>query len=350
MNIHVLTAVASLALDAGLLATAADRASAGEAGQSGILAGRFLWTAGPPVLEPGTWDGQAWVSVKDPSAVRYDGRWHLFCTVRGRRRTHATVYLSFERWEDASKATPRIISAHDGYFCAPQVFYFSPRNEWYLICQASDDSWEPKYQPAWSRTRDVGSPDSWSKVAPLFKTKPAEVGAWLDFWVICDDAHAHLFFTSLDGRMWRAQTSLGQFPEGWSDPVVVLQGDVFEASHTYRLRGLEKYLTLIEAQNGRGWRYYKAYIADRLDGQWRPLAAEKDHAFASIENVEQPAGRWTDVVSHGELLRVGYDEKLEVDPDHLRFLIQGVLDKDRQGKGYGDIPWRLGILEAATPR
>ena len=53
------------------------------------------------------------------------------------------------------------------------------------------------------------------------------------------------------------------------------------------------------------------------------------------------------MVSHGELLRAGSDEKLEVDPANLRFLFQGVLEKDRQGKGYGEIPWKLGLLEPA---
>jgi len=38
-------------------------------------------------------------------------------------------------------------------------------------------------------------------------------------------------------------------------------------------------------------------------------------------------------------------ETRAVDPAHLQFLFQGVLDKDRQGKGYGEIPWRLGLLE-----
>ena len=138
-----------------------------------------------------------------------------------------------------------------------------------------------------------------------------------------------------------------QFPKGWSTPAVVLTGDIFEASHTYRLKGLNKYLTLVEAQNGHGWRYYKAYTADRLDGQWQPLAAEKDKAFASMQNVTPKGERWTDVISHGELLRTGRDEKLEVDPANLRFLFQGVLEKDHQGKPYGEIPWKLGLLEPA---
>jgi hypothetical protein len=105
---------------------------------------------------------------------------------------------------------------------------------------------------------------------------------------------------------------------------------------------------LIEAQNGHGWRYYKAYLADRLEGPWQPLAADKDMAFASMRNVNQTTDRWTDSISHGELLRTGNDEHLEVDPKGLRFLIQGVLEPDRQGKAYGQIPWRLGVLELKT--
>jgi len=215
-------------------------------------------------------------------------------------------------------AEQRVLTCHPGYFCAPQVFYFTPHARWYLICQAADDSWQPRYQPAFSTTDDITSPDSWSRLTPLFEKKPANVKRWLDFWVICDDTKAHLFFTSLDGRMWRCDTPLQRFPGGWSQPEVVLRADVFEAGHTYRLKRHDKYLTLIEARNGHGWRYYKAYLADRLDGRWTPLAAGKDSAFASMLNVAQPHKRWTDAISHGELLRAGYDEKLQVDADNLQ--------------------------------
>jgi len=315
-----------------------------------LLSGSFKWLAGPPVLQPAEADGEKWISVKDPSVVWYKGSWHLFCTVRGRQRSHAIIYLTFAQWEQASKVTQHVLRCHQGYFCAPQVFYFTPHNKWYLICQAADESWDPKYQPAYAQTADITSLDSWSKLTPLFQKKPANVNAWLDFWVICDDTKAHLFFTSLDGKMWRAETPLEQFPRGWSTPVVALIGDVFEASHTYRLTGLDRYLTVIEAQNGHGWRYYKAYLAGQLDGRWNPVAAEKDKAFASMKNVDQPGQRWTDVISHGELLRAGYDQQLQVEPDNLRFLFQGVLDRQRSGKNYGEIPWRLGILEPASLR
>jgi hypothetical protein len=105
------------------------------------------------------------------------------------------------------------------------------------------------------------------------------------------------------------------------------------------------YLTLVEARGGQGWRYFKAYTADSLDSEWRPLAADKDKAFASMSNVRQTAEHWTDSISHGELIRWGCDERLEVALKYLRFLFQGVNDLERVGKNYGEIPWRLGMLE-----
>lgn len=321
---------------------------AGMDGGATSLDGVFRWSYGPPVVKARAAGGWNWVSVKDPSIVRHGDKWHLFCTVRGPTRSHAIVYLSVGDFRDADKAQWHILPCHPGYFCAPQVFYFTPQKKWYLICQAADEAWgDPAYRPAFSTTADVGDPNSWAKLQPMFDGQPEGVKAWLDFWVICDEVKAHLFFTSLDGKMWRAETSLTEFPKGWSRPQVCLTGDVFEASHTYRLQGQNKYLTLIEAQNGHGWRYYKAYIADRLDGDWRPLAAEKDDAFASMQNVTARADRWTDVVSHIEILRSGCDERLEADPANLRFVFQGCLDEDRQGKAYGEIPWKLGLMESA---
>src|SRR5262249_61133836 len=113
-------------------------------------------------------------------------------------------------------------------------------------------------------------------------------------------------------------------PAKGSNPPVVLKGNIFEASHTYRLKGSEKYLTLVEALDGKDSatcrRYYKAYLADRLDGEWKPIAASKEKPFASAKNTGPIRGtRWTDSISHGELIRAGHDEALEVDPAKLQF-------------------------------
>ncbi len=313
------------------------------ASASNLLSGDFKWITTAPVVSPANRPADPCVSVKDPSVVRFNGRWHLFCTIRSKVRTHQIEYLSFADWKDANSAERHVLTCCDGYFCAPQVFRYSRNGKWYMVYQAPNET-KTEIQPVYSTTTKIEDPGSWSKPQPFYPTKPANVKAWIDFWVIADAAKAHLFFTSLDGRFWRAETKLSDFPFGWTEPKVVLQADIFEAAHVYRLKGLDEYLALIEAQAG-GRRYYKAYIADALDGTWKGLADTREKPFASPLNVRQPAGHWTDSFSHGELLRDGCDEQYAVDPRRLQFLFQGVSDQRKEGKSYGEIPWRLGILE-----
>jgi hypothetical protein len=311
-----------------------------------LLQGRFSWKVGPPLVQPADRPNDPCYSVKDPTFVRYKDRWHLFCTIRSQKRSHQIEYLTFSDWGKASQAKRQVLTLNDGYFCAPQVFYFSPQRRWYLIYQVIDPSRKPELQPAYSTTDDIADPGSWTKPTLLLEKHPENVTMWIDFWVICDEMRAHLFFTSLDGRMWRSDTRLADFPRGWTKPTIVLQEDIFEASHTYRLKGMCKFLTIIEAQAD-GRRYYKAYLADRLDGKWSPLAATKEKPFAGPVNVRDSGTHWTDSFSHGELIRQGYDQTLEVDSADLRMVFQGVTDEAMRGKPYGQIPWKLGMLEPA---
>jgi hypothetical protein len=86
--------------------------------------------------------------------------------------------------------------------------------------------------------------------------------------------------------------------------------------------GLRPFASAVE--NGR--RYYKAYLADRLKGEWIPLADTADRPCAGWNNIRPAAGvePRTDNISHGELVRDGWDETLTVDPGNLRFIFQGM--------------------------
>ena len=306
--------------------------------------GVFSWRVTAPLISAAVRPADPCFSIKDPSVVMHDHRWHVFASIRSEKRTHQIEYLSFRRWEEADQAERHVLSVTDGYFGAPQVFYFEPQGLWYLLYQVIDQAREPALQPACSTSSEMADPSSWSAPSLLFRESPPNIEKWIDFWILCDEAKAHLFFTSLDGKMWHSDTPLGAFPHGWSLPRIVLQADVYEASHTYNLRGLERYLTVIEAVAD-GRRYFKAYTAENLDGSWQPLADSLEKPLAGVANVLDTAGHWTDSFSHGELLRSGIDQRLEIDPHSLRLLFQGVLDEDREGKIYGQIPWKLGLLE-----
>ena len=72
--------------------------------------GEFRWNVSQPILAvsqellPKTSD--AWIAVKDPSVVRYQDRWHLFCTLRKQKTGQGRIrigYCSFANWSDAKR-------------------------------------------------------------------------------------------------------------------------------------------------------------------------------------------------------------------------------------------------------
>lgn len=307
-----------------------------------------LWEYSAPLIAPEARITNPSAAQKDPTVVFHEGKWHVFMTVKLPGKS-AIEYCAFANWEEADQSARTLLNVSEShYYCAPQVFYFRPHQKWYLIFQM-DGSNPEKMWVAYSTTRDIADPRSWTRAQPILdggKDDPRTVGG-LDYWIICDHQRAYLFLTSLDGRMWRLWTRLEDFPRGFGHCELALQGRFFEASHTYKLKGIDKYLTLIE-ENGR--RYYQAYQADRLDGEWLPIADSAERPFAGWNNIRPAAGvdPWTDNVSHGELIRDGADETLTVDPDRLRFVFQGMWDKHKSGKQYGQFQWRVGMLSPVS--
>ncbi len=289
------------------------------------------------------------LAVKDPTVVRFNDRWHVYASSVSTAGAYNMVYTSFSDWSEAAAAPLTYMDQTTGfntYVAAPQLFYFRPQDKWYLLYQAGP----PKYSTA----SDPGDPSKWTPPAPFFATEPATItqngGGWLDFWVICDAATCHLFFTDNHGRWYRSQTSIDQFPAGFGEPVVVMHdanaGRVFEASNVYKMKGTNQYLAIIEAfdQTSNGRRYFRSWIADSLEGPWLPWQASGSYPFAGERNVTFEGAAWTNDISHGEAIRTGYDETLEVEPCGLRYLFQGADPLADNMGDYNKIPWRLGLL------
>lgn len=317
-----------------------------EAGESLAFRVPAMWEYSAPLISPEVREVEPSHAQKDPTVVYHEGKWHVFMTVKLPDRS-AIEHCSFKEWTEAnvSKRTILPVSESD-YYCAPQVFFFEPHRLWYLIYQMSVPGSKMMWV-AYSTTADIDDPQSWTQGKPLpgldgGPEDPRTVGG-LDYWIICDDSRAYLFFTSLNGKMWRLSTTLEEFPSGFDGCEVALEAEVFEASHTYRIKGVNQYVMLIEQD---GQRYFKAFVADRLDGEWKPLAATPESPFASHRNVRPAPGveAWTDNISHGELVRDGIDQRLVIDPTNLRFVFQGLLEKDKKGQKYGALEWRIGML------
>ena len=316
-------------------------------GSEGRLPSSFDWISTEPLITAIPDADHPILSVKDPSVVFFENEWHVFATTADENAQWNMVYLHFEDWSQAKNAEPYYLDQNPalrGYHAAPQVFYFAPQEQWYLIFQSG--------QPQYTTTEDLSDPESWVSPKNFFAAEPEIViqnrgeGNWLDFWIICDDAKCHLFFTDDNGQFYRSETAIDDFPNGFGEPEIVIDGTkttVFEGSATYRVGDTGGYLTLIEAFGSIGERYYRSFVADRLDGEWTPLAASLDNPFAARSNVAFEGEAWTHDISHGELLRDGYDQTLTIDPKNLRFLYQGV-DPSNTGVEYFQLPYQLALL------
>ena len=327
---------------------------------------RLSWVSSAPLpfpelVEPGV----RHIAYKDPSVVRAKDAWHVYASkvrhLSNGDTRYSLAYLGFPDWDSAGNARVVPLLADENLACAPQVFFFTPKKQWYVI-YVWNDARTGYNGPAFSTLADVDRPETISPPQPCFPKIPDSLPGkkrWLDFTVIADSGKAYLFFTNDEGDFLRCHTALDAFPTGWSDPVVALSAPIsviFEGSQTYKIKDRSEYVTIVEGIGPEGCRYYNSYLADRLDGEWRSTGSTFEHPFAGCKNVTYPAGSepWSVNISHGELIRASNDETMLLDLSRLEFLYQGWDRKTRipgvlpgRFNGYHETPWKLGLLRVA---
>jgi endo-1,4-beta-xylanase len=350
---HVVqTGVAVILACLGVAATATGAAAAGPAGGGAGLPSSFQWSSSGPLISPKPDATHDIVSVKDPSVIRYKHRWLVFGTTANTAGDWSLFQTSFTDWSRAAQAPQHFLEEESaigpGYRAAPQAFYFAPKHRWFLVYQTG--------LPSYSTTDDPSDPQSWSAPKNFQDQMPDVIaqnignGYWVDFWVVCDKTMCYLFSSDDNGHLYRSETTVRDFPDGFGNTQIVLQDPnryaLFEASNVYRIKGTHKYLLLVEAIGSDNRRYFRSWTAHGLNGAWTPLADTEDNPFARSTNVTFPAGAWTQDISHGEMIRAGVDQTMEIDTHCLRYLYQGI--DPAAGGDYSQLPWRLGLLTQMT--
>ncbi|MGC9539767.1 non-reducing end alpha-L-arabinofuranosidase family hydrolase [Streptomyces sp. UG1] len=287
-------------------------------------------------------------ALKDPSVVYHNGRYHVFATTTNQSGAYSMVYLNFTDWSQANSATQHYLdqtAIGGGYKAAPQVFYFAPQQKWYLVFQTGSNA-------AYSTTSDISNPRSWSAPKPFYADGMPQIirdnignGYWVDFWVICDSANCYLFSSDANGHLYRSETSLSNFPNGFGNTVIAMQDSarypLWEAANVYRSAS-SQYLPIVEAIGSGGKRYFRSWTSPAITGPWTALAVTEASPFAGAANVTFSGTTWTRDISHGEMIRNGIDQTLPISPCGMRYLYQG---KDpNAGDPYSLLPWRLGLL------
>lgn len=294
----------------------------------------FRWKASGPLIAPKSPAGRNFVSIKDPTVVYWNNRYHVYATVFDRSVPEwSMVYLNFADWSDANNAPQyHMANSPTRGGVAPQVFYFKPKNKWVLVYQ-----WGASY----STTDDLSKPQTWTPRAPLLRNAPQ--GA-IDFWVICNDTHCYLFFSDNRGRLYQAKMPIDQFPGTFDNAKVLMSdpvaGNLFEAANVYKIKGTDQYLLLVEAY---GPRYFRSWTATNLEGPWTPLAATQQQPFAGRANVTFEGAAWTNDISHGDMIRDNPDETMTIDACNMRYVFQGT-DPNVKPASYDLTPYRIGLL------
>ena len=303
----------------------------------------FTWSSSGPLVSPKN-DSEDLAALKDPSIIFYDNAYHVFAST-AKESGYGLVYFTFTDFNQAESATFHYLDQTPigaGYRAAPQVFYFAPQKLWYLVYQNGN--------AAYSTNSDVTNPAGWTAPKNFYSAEPSIIaqnigaGYWVDMWSICDTANCYLFSEDDNGHLYRSQTTLANFPNGMSQPVIALSDpnpdNLFEASNVYNVGG--EYLLIIECIGTDGHRYFRSWTSTALNGSWTPLAASQTDPFAGAANVKFTGTAWTQDISHGEVVRTNVDQTLTITPCDLRYFYQG-LPVGSTGD-YNALPWKLALL------
>ena len=273
-------------------------------------------------------------AAKDPTIVYYNGKYLVYYTGANKSGGWQMCFSSASTIAGL-KTAPRTYMSKIGesYFCAPELFYYEPQKLWYLVYQ------DGTYGAAYATTTTPDDPNSWS--GPKSFGVSGNMG-W-DYYIICDDQYAYMYNTPSDGsgKLYMRKTALANFPnKGWSTPTVACS-NVFEAAAVYKSLADNQYYLLVEAMiDGRS---YELFTSSSAGGPWTLV----NNKWATKSNLTTyNSDKWTTNVSHGELIRAGYNQKLEInDINKVDFLIQGTTNMSGE---YQQIVWDLGLIRNYT--
>jgi hypothetical protein len=314
------------------------------------------------------------VAVKDPSIVYFNKKYHLFYTAKGTNSTNVhkfstgCAYVNASTIEELNQSERYSIDSLAGRpVIAPQIFYFEPHKRWYLIAHTPVlERNLSVLKPIYLTNKNIDDISGWS-AAKEIETGKSDDSFWIDFWIICDDEAAYLFYSDQKGSVFRLKCGLKDFPDGFSisEPELALcenhlneekSWKMFEAIHIYYVKKEKKYMALLEgayqhpvrkndvdARN----RFIFGMTADSLDGIWTRVEKNNNEFLAEAKNLLVQDGRnqkYT-LVSHPELIRSGYNQKLEIKDYKLAMIFQSIDGSDiPDNYNYNELPLELVMM------
>ena len=291
----------------------------------------FKWKDdGKPIAEP----KNNWIAIKDFTMVRYNNQYIVYMTYTPQGGGFKAAYMApFSDFSQANSAAQAIMP-NNLPGVAPELIYFTPKKQWIFTTQWCGGGF------CYTTGSDPTNPKSFSGTTQSLLSENVTANAPIDQVVICDDDKCYLFYADDKGGIFRGSMPKANFPGKFSGTTRILKENdaakLFEAVEVYKLKGQKKYLMIVEC----GYpRYFRAFTATDLGGTWTPIANTINSAtpFAGKTNV---TNGWSNDISHGEIVRTGYDEYREIDPCNLQMIYQGLTS----GGDYNSLPYKMGHI------